>query len=98
LIRIPKLALEISRHIAASVTFFAQTRQYVNDILIYGRSKVEIDKLIERLKNDDIALHKEGTAEDYLGVDIQREGVNIWLKQEGLTKRIIQALGLDLNV
>jgi hypothetical protein len=28
LIRIPKLALEISRHIAASVTFFAQTRRY----------------------------------------------------------------------
>jgi hypothetical protein len=47
------------------------------------------------LKNDDIALHKEGTAEGYLGVDIQREGVNISLKQEGLTKCIIQALGLD---
>ena len=58
---------------------------YVDDILIYGWSEAEIDKLIERLKNDDIALHKEGTAEGYLGVDIQREGVNILLKQEGLT-------------
>jgi hypothetical protein len=47
------------------------------------------------LKNDDIAHHKEGTAEGYLGVDIQREGVNISLKQEGLTKHIIQVLGLD---
>jgi hypothetical protein len=47
------------------------------------------------LKNDDIPLHKEGTAEGYLGVDIQRDGDNILLKQEGLTKHIIQALGLD---
>jgi hypothetical protein len=68
---------------------------YVDNILIYGRSEAEIDKLIECLKNDNIALHKEGTAEGYLGVDIQREGVNKSLKQEGLTKRIIQALGLD---
>lgn len=68
---------------------------YVDDILIYARSEVEIDNLIERLKNDNIALHKEGTAEGYLGVDIQREGNNIMLKQEGLTKWIIKALGLD---
>ena len=35
------------------------------------------------------------TVEGYLGVDIQRDGDNITLKQEGLTKRIIEALGLD---
>jgi hypothetical protein len=68
---------------------------YVDDILIYARSNVEIDILIDKLKNDDISLHKEGTAEGYLGVDIQREGGNVILKQEGLTKRIITALGLD---
>ena len=68
---------------------------YVDDILIYARSEVEIDILIEKLKNDDISLHKEGTAEGYLGVDIQRVGGNIMLKQEGLTKRIINTLGLD---
>ena len=45
---------------------------YVNDILIYGQSEVEIDNLIKQLKNDNIALHKEGTAEGYLGVDIQK--------------------------
>jgi hypothetical protein len=68
---------------------------YVDDILIYGRNEAEIDNLIERLKHEDIALHKEGTAEGYLGVDIQRDGENITLKQEGLTKRIIEALGLN---
>ncbi len=67
----------------------------VVDILIHARTEVEIDNLIEKLKNDNIALHKEGTAEGYLGVDIQRDGNNIMLKQEGLTKRIIEALGLD---
>ncbi len=46
---------------------------YVDDILIYGKSEAEIDKLIECLKSNDIALHKEGTAEGYLGVDIQKE-------------------------
>jgi hypothetical protein len=58
---------------------------------------VEIDNLIKQLKKDDIALHKEGTAESYLGVDIQKDGQHITLKQEGLTKRIIEALGLDLK-
>ncbi len=55
----------------------------------------EIDELIENLKKDDISLHKEGTAEGYLGVDIQKEGNKITLLQEGLTKRIISVLGLD---
>ncbi len=68
---------------------------YVDDILIYGISVKEIDELIDNLKKDDISLHKEGTAESYLGVDIQKEGNKITLLQEGLTKRIISMLGLD---
>ena len=68
---------------------------YVDDILIYGRSEVEIDNLFKHLKNDDIAFHKESTVEGYLGVDIKKDGQHITLKQEGLTKRIIEALGLD---
>jgi hypothetical protein len=47
---------------------------YVDDILIYGKSMKEIDHLIENLKQDNIALHKEGTAEGYLGVDIHHQG------------------------
>jgi hypothetical protein len=68
---------------------------YVDDILIHGKSDDEINKLIEQLKQDNIALHHEGTAEGYLGVDIQQDGNKISLLQEGLTKRIITALGLD---
>ena len=66
---------------------------YIDDVLIYGRSTDEIDNLIKRLRKDDIALNKEDTAEGYLGVDIQQDGDKISLLQEGLTKRIITALG-----
>jgi hypothetical protein len=68
---------------------------YVDDILIYGRSTDGIDNLIKCLKKDDIALNKEGMAEGYLGVDIQQDRDKISLLQEGLTKRIITAHGLD---
>ncbi len=44
---------------------------YVDNILIYGRSDAEINDLIEGLKRDEIALHRKGTAEGYLGDDIQ---------------------------
>jgi hypothetical protein len=50
---------------------------YVDDVLIYGKSASEIDVLIKDLKKDDIPLHKEGTAEGYLGVDITRNGGTI---------------------
>ncbi len=68
---------------------------YVDNILIYGKSIKEIDQLIDNLKHGNITLHKEGTAEGYLGSDIQHEGGKTTLFQEGLTKRIITALGLD---
>ena len=68
---------------------------YVDDILIYGKTDKEINDFIERMKKEDVALHREGTAEGYLGVDIQREKNTVTLKQEGLTRRIISALGLD---
>jgi hypothetical protein len=42
-----------------------------------------------------VALHKEGSAEGYLGVDIKQEGNQVALQQKGLTQRIIEALGLD---
>jgi hypothetical protein len=47
------------------------------------------------MKTEDMALHKEGTAEEYLGVDIQRHENHITFMQIGLTKHIIDALGLD---
>ena len=72
---------------------------YLDDILIYGKHDVEINSFIERMRNKDVALHRERAAEGYLGVDIQYQGEGpehtVTFKQEGLTKRIINALGLD---
>ncbi len=47
------------------------------------------------MKTEDVALHKEGTAEGYLGVDIQCNQDTITFTQDGLTKRIIKALELN---
>jgi hypothetical protein len=47
------------------------------------------------MKTEDMALHKEGTAEGYLGVDIQRHEKQITFTKIGLAKRIIDSLGLD---
>ncbi len=71
---------------------------YVDDILIYGRSDAEINDLIEGLKHDEIALHCKGTVEGYLGVDIQRDGNQITLLQEGLIKQIITTLVCAQNI
>jgi hypothetical protein len=70
---------------------------YVDNILIYGRKGKEsqIDDLIDALKREEVALHKEGTAEGYLGVDIKHNGNQVTLQQKGLTQRVIEALGLD---
>ncbi len=47
------------------------------------------------MKTEDVALNKEGSADGCLGINIQCNGFQITFTQVGLTKRIIDALGLD---
>jgi hypothetical protein len=47
------------------------------------------------MNSEDVALNKEGTAEGYLGVEIQLDRKKITFTQVGLTTRIIEALGLN---
>jgi hypothetical protein len=68
-----------------------------NDILICGQDEKEIYNFISQMKTEEVALHKESTAEGYLRVDIQQHENQITFMQSGLTKRIIDALGLDLK-
>ncbi len=68
---------------------------YVDDILIYCKSEDEINNFICQMKTEDVVLNKESSADGYLGVDIQRNGHQVTFTQVGLTKRIIDALGLD---
>jgi hypothetical protein len=68
---------------------------YLDDILIYGQRDEDITKLIKQLQKEVVALHCEGTAEGYLSIDIQWNGSQLTLLQQGLTKSIVKALGLD---
>eukprot|EP00956_Cyclotella_meneghiniana_P000227 scaffold288_cov44-Cyclotella_meneghiniana.AAC.7 len=60
---------------------------YVDDLLIYSKTRDPITDLIEKLQKDGIKLREEGEAEGFLGVDIKRD--------PGLISRIITALGMD---
>ncbi len=50
---------------------------YVNDILIYGKSKDEIHNLIKCLKKDDIALHKMEQQKGYSGSMYKMNGTRL---------------------
>ena len=71
---------------------------YVDDILFYAREDSHIDDIIHLLKHDGIMIRKEGSAEGFLGVDVKSLGTPsapcLLLTQTGLTKRIVEALGL----
>ena len=68
---------------------------WVDDILIYGRRQEDVDNLIRNLQEDGFVIRKEGTAEGYLGLNVQRDGNKTILTQPGLIKRIIERLGLS---
>jgi hypothetical protein len=76
---------------------------YVDDILFFARDDSRIENTIELLKTKGMAIRRQGTAEGFLGVDIERS-VNtsgrrqIKMAQKGLTQRVIIALGLDSNL
>ncbi len=47
------------------------------------------------LQTDKCQIRKEGTAEGYLSLQVTRDGKKTTLSQPGLTKRIVEALGLS---
>ena len=72
---------------------------YVDDILIFAKNDKVIEKLILDLKEDGAQLNREDDVAGFLGVDIVRhDGDKIEMTQLGLTKKIVEALGLaDCN-
>ena len=74
---------------------------YVDDILFFAPNDDDINTVIKRLQEQDIQIRREGTAEGFLGVSVDRYVENnchkIRLTQEGLSKRIVEALGLCNN-
>ncbi len=47
---------------------------YVDGLLIYAQRQEEIDNLILKLQSDKCKIHKEGTAEGYLGLQVTQDG------------------------
>jgi hypothetical protein len=71
---------------------------YVDDILLFSKSDDDINKVITNLHSRGIDIRKEGTAEGFLGVAIERVSTGpiqqIKLTQAGLAKRVVEAHGL----
>ena len=68
---------------------------YVDDCLLFGKEQNELDKMVQDLKDAEMDLTVEDDVAGFLGVLIQRnDDGTVTLLQEGLTQRIIDALGL----
>ncbi|KAL7548588.1 hypothetical protein ACHAWF_011864 [Thalassiosira exigua] len=68
---------------------------YVDDVLFFGHSKDAVDDLIAKLQKDGVQIRKEGTAEGYLGLNVECDGNKTTLSQPGLIKRAIEGMGLS---
>jgi hypothetical protein len=94
--RILKQGLTQSRH--DPCLFFSSSMiviVYVDDLLVFAATDALITNFIESMRQEEINLRREGTAEGYLGVDIQLTDGKFNLTQSGLCERVIHALGLN---
>jgi len=69
---------------------------YVDDTLFYAPRQEYIDEAIEKLRGTGMELEPEDSVAGFLGVHIHRDesDQSITLTQEGLTRRIIDALAV----
>jgi hypothetical protein len=71
---------------------------YVDDILFFSQSDDEINRVIANLNSKGINIRRKGSAEGFLGVQVDRTALGpihqITLTQAGLSKRVVEALGL----
>ena len=71
---------------------------YVDDTLLYARKKEDIDEILWKLENErHMSLEAEDEVAGFLGVHIKRDTATgeVTLTQQGLTQRIIDALGCN---
>ena len=70
---------------------------YVDDLLFWARDETDISEVALKLRDIGVDLEQEDDAAGFLGVDMVRDSTTglIEMKQTGLIKRIIDALGLD---
>ena len=71
---------------------------YVDDTLLYARRQEDIDEVLHKLEHErKMSLEAEDEVAGFLGVHIKRDSATgqVVLTQEGLTNRIIAALGCE---
>ena len=70
---------------------------YADDTLFFSPKGEYIDEIIQKLRQDDMELEEESSVAGFLGVNMAYDKTDntIKLKQEGLTKRIIEALNIE---
>ena len=69
---------------------------YVDDVLFWSKDEKYIYELGTKLREAEVDLEEESDAAGFLGVDLVRlPGGRIHMKQPGLIKRVITALGFD---
>ena len=67
---------------------------YVDDCIMFAENMEDIDAVIKKLQDLKMTLEVEQDVAGFLGVHMDRDGDRITLTQKGLTKRIIEALGV----
>jgi hypothetical protein len=69
---------------------------YVDDTLFYSPKEEYIDKIIQKLRNEEMEFDVEDSVAGFLGVHMERNESDgsIKLTQKGLIKRIIEALNI----
>ena len=70
---------------------------YVDDTLFFSPKEEYIDEIIAKLRADEMELEEESSVAGFLGVNMTYDKVRntVTLTQEGLTKRIIEALNIE---
>ena len=72
---------------------------YVDDALLVYQDQQAVDKLATNMRNEQMLFQVESDVANYLGVLIDRRpDGTIIMKQEGLTKRVVEALFLNNNI
>ncbi len=66
----------------------------MDDCIFFAKTTQDLDEKVAELKRS-MVLKEEDDAAGFLGVKINRHGSEIELTQEGLTKRIIEALKIE---
>ncbi len=70
---------------------------YVNDIIFWSKDIPQINGVAMQLCKLGVDLEQEEDVAGFLGVTLDRDGPSglVEMKQTGLIKRVIEALGLD---